>query len=232
MRSRLSQGAGASPAAHSRALWLALGLTLVIVAAAPSRAEEELEQVTGAPEVLSEAVRSVLSPEGWRVSVDGRVLAELWLREQLPEEGINEGALGVEFGAITGSALVGAVRLPELWIDYRDTDLAAGVYTLRYWVQPTDGDHMGVSVYRDFLLLSRAEDDVDPDALYEQEPLLELSKQASGRTHPAVMAVFPVWDDIEGDAALVRNDLDQLTLAVRVGERVLGFVLEGHGDLP
>jgi hypothetical protein len=124
------------------------------------------------------------------------------------------------------------VLFPATWIDYRDTELPAGVYTLRYWVQPADGDHMGVSQYRDFLLLCPAAEDTDPDATFEEKPLLELAAKASGKVHPAVIALFPVPEPPPGGAALTRNDLDQPTLAVTSGDRTLGFVLEGHGDLP
>jgi hypothetical protein len=210
-------------------------LFLVLLAALfgdAAGAQLTLESAGPPPAELSEAVRAVLSADGYRVLDGERVVAELWLRTELPGEGINEGALGIEFGFVTSSALVGAVHLPEMWIDYRDTDLAPGVYTMRYWVQPADGDHMGVSEYRDFLMLNRASDDVDPEQLFEKDPLLELSQKASDRVHPAVMAVFPVWDEISGPAELTANDLDQPTLAVKVGERTLGLVLEGHGDLP
>jgi hypothetical protein len=140
--------------------------------------------------------------------------------------------LSVEYGALASSALVGVVHFPATWVDYRETEVPACTYTMRYWVQPADGDHMGVSHFRDFLMLSPAADDPDPEAVYEQDPLTELSTKASGKTHPAVIALFPIADEPAGGAALTRNDLDQLTLAVKGPDRVYGFVLEGHGDLP
>jgi hypothetical protein len=81
-------------------------------------------------------------------------------------------------------------------------------------------------------MLSIAADDADPAAEYEQEPLMELSEKASGKTHPAVIALFPIAEEPAGGAAMTKNDLDQMTLAVKGPDRVYGFVLEGHGDLP
>lgn len=197
-----------------------------------SAAELVLERVEGPPAGLAEPVAAVLDPEGYRI-VDGeRVLGEFWLRRVLPLEGGNQGALGVEFGDITAGALVGVVRFPETWIDYRDTDVEPGLYTLRYWIQPADGDHMGVALYRDFLLLLPAGQDTDPEKLYEKDPLLELGQEASGRVHPSVIALFPVWDEPAADAEVRTNEIDQPMLVLRVGERVLGMVVEGHGDLP
>jgi hypothetical protein len=99
-------------------------------------------------------------------------------------------------------------------------------------VQPADGDHMGVSQYRDFVMLCPAAEDADPETVYEQEPLMALSEKASGKTHPAVIALFPIAEEPAGGAAMTRNDLDQPTLAVKGSDRVYGLVLEGHGDLP
>ena len=91
---------------------------------------------------------------------------------------------------------------------------------------------MGVSEYRDFLLVLSAREDQDPARLYEKDPLLELSQRASERVHPAVVGVFPIFDDVEAPASLVMNEIDQWTLAVTIGDRVVGVVVEGHGELP
>ena len=207
------------------------GWLLVLVPFA-ALGEEALERLDSFPEGLPESLQTPLDPAGFRVLQDDTVLLELWLRDDLPEEGINEGALGIEFGFVTSSGFLGVVHFPEMWIDYRDTEVTAGLYTLRYWVQPADGDHMGVSEYRDFLLLNRIVDDGDPEALWEEEPLLEVVQKASEQVHPAVMAIFPVWDEPEDDAVMIFNDVDQPTLAVRIGDRVVGFVVEGIGELP
>jgi hypothetical protein len=202
-------------------------------AAFTADAEPALEPADALPAGLPETVASALAQPGHRITKDGVVLAELWLRKDAPPTGgINEGVLSVAFGEIEASAFVGVVRFPATWIDYRDTDVPAGVYTLRYWVQPADGDHMGVSQYRDFLLLLPAADDADPAAPFEEEPLMALGEKAAGKVHPGVVALFPIEQEPAGGAALVRNDLDQLTLAVAFAGRVWGFVLEGHGELP
>ena len=197
----------------------------------PTSGEATLETLDTFPAGLAESLQGVLGEVGYRVLDGDRVLGEFWLRKELPLEGQNVGALGIEFGQVTASALVGIAHFPEGWIDYRDTDLDPGLYTLRYWIQPADGDHMGVSEYRDFLLMNRAAEDTDPSAVYERDPLLELSREASGRVHPAVLSIFPIYDELSEAAQLMMNDLDQLTLAVSMGDSALGLVVEGHGDI-
>ena len=61
---------------------------------------------------------------------------------------------------------------------------------------------------------------------------MELSQRASELVHPAVVGVFPVYDDVEAPASLLMNEIDQWTLAVTIGDRVIGVVVDGHGDLP
>ena len=99
-------------------------LTLALLGAAlPAFGEATLETLDAFPPGLAESVQEVLAEVGYRVVDGDRILGEFWLRKELPLEGINEGALGVEFGRVTASALVGVVHFPEGWIDYRDTDL-------------------------------------------------------------------------------------------------------------
>ncbi len=214
--------------------WYAALVLCFSIGTLPALAGDDftVEAVSGLPEELSEAVQGVLNPEGYRVKRGEEEVADFWLRSELPLEGLSEGVFGIELGAVTSSGLVGAVRFHDRWIDYRETELDAGVYTLRYWIQPADGDHMGVSEYRDFLLVCPPGIDTDPEQLYEQQELLELSQEASQRVHPAVVAIFPIWDDIEGPFAMVLNEIEQWTLVVPVGDRTVGLVVEGYGDLP
>ena len=55
--------------------------------------------------------------------------------------------------------MLGALRFPGEGHDYRDQTIAKGVYTLRYGLQPVNGDHLGVSTYRDYALLVPAAKD-------------------------------------------------------------------------
>ena len=88
---------------------------------------------------------------------------------------------------------------------------------------------MGVSTYRDYLLLIDPALDQNPGPM-ESADLLAGSSEASGVTHPAVLALYPVWEEVS-EPKLVKNDLDQWTLAVKLGDQVLGLVVSGHGEV-
>ena len=59
-----------------------------------------------------------------------------------------------------------------------------------------------------------------------------MSLPATGTPHPAVLALFPVWEELS-EPGLVRNEMDQWTLAVPFASisPTLGLVVEGHGEV-
>lgn len=181
------------------------------------------------PEALSPEIRAELSP-GLVVRAGDAPVVEVFLRKSLPEEKPERTPLGVSFPSLSDGALVGAVRLADSWTDYKGDAVAAGVYTLRYAVQPADGNHMGVSTYRDFLILAPAAADRDPAALSDDAALYALGRKATGSNHPAVMSLVPVYDPPSGPASIEENDEGQPTLVVKAGSLTLGLVLRGQGE--
>lgn len=175
------------------------------------------------PSGLPPALRAELVAEG--VSAGS---LEVWLRREPPLGEPREG-LGIAFGRLAPGALAGAVRLTSDWTDYKGQKIAAGLYTLRYAIEPVDGSHMGVSAYRDFFLLVPAADDPGPSGVPAPPDLYALSTKASRTNHPAALALFPV-ERVE-KAALVKNEAGQPTLAIPFGEITLGIVVEGTGEI-
>jgi hypothetical protein len=58
---------------------------------------------------------------------------------------------------------------------------------MRYAQQPEDGNHVGTSDTRDFIVLLKAEDDKAP-AVVPKESLFRLSAAAAGTTHPCMLS--------------------------------------------
>jgi len=139
----------------------------------------------GAPSAIAEAVRAALSPSGYRVVLGGKASLDFWFRRALltveakPEK-------GVHYGRLKPGALVGVVQVHEGVSDFRAQKVSAGVYTLRYAVQPDDGDHQDMTEARDFLLLSTAADDLSPETM-EPKSLTRQSAKLNGKKHPGVL---------------------------------------------
>lgn len=137
------------------------------------------------PPELAPAVSALIAPSGARVSAPG-VTLDFWWVKALPLSGT--GAPSWEH--VEEGTLVGAVRVSAVYRDIRGRTIKPGVYTLRYGIQPANGDHLGVSPFREFLLLSpaAADTDVKPTG---HEGTVELSKQTIGGSHPAVWSLDP-----------------------------------------
>ncbi|HUI40563.1 MAG TPA: hypothetical protein VL523_01220 [Terriglobia bacterium] len=88
--------------------------------------------------------------------------------------------------------LLGALQVvaPD-FADARGQKIKAGLYTLRYAMIPQDGNHMGVSEYRDFVLLSPAAADTQLDKALSFNDVVNLSRKATGTGHPGALSMVP-----------------------------------------
>jgi hypothetical protein len=215
---------------EKRAVRFLFVLVLFAGSAWAAGAEVEKLDASALPAELSDALKSLLSNEGLAVSLDGEEVARVWLCSELVAAENASSELGVEFGQIEPGSLVGIVQFLKQWSDYKLNPIAEGLYPMRYWPMPADGNHMGVATYRDFLLLTSLTADTDLEANLDLAGVLVASSDATGVPHPGVLALFPIWDEID-EPKMVKNDVDQWTLAVKVGDQTLGLVMAGHGEI-
>ncbi len=136
------------------------------------------------PAEIASGVSALLSPGGVRVSVNANTLTFWWVKEL----GIKSAAAG--WADLAEGSLVGAVKIEKDFRDIRGRVIKPGTYTLRYGIQPANGDHLGVSPFREFLLLSPAAADTDP-APRGHKGTVEISKETIGGSHPAVWSIDP-----------------------------------------
>jgi len=159
-------------------LLLALGCAQV---AAPS--VEPLKD--SAPVELAEAQRRMLAPTGHRVLRAGQPLIDLWFRNAVPTAEPRQGK-GILYGALVPGSFIAAGRIHDGASDFKGQKIAPGLYTLRYAVQPDDGDHQDVTESRDFLLLCDAAADATPGDL-DEKTLRTISARINGKKHPSVL---------------------------------------------
>ena len=76
------------------------------------------------------------------------------------------------------------------YTDFRDQEIAPGIYTLRYGLQPEDGNHLGTSDTYDFILALPAKYDTKPATIEDFYELSERSGKAAGSTHPAIFSLL------------------------------------------
>ena len=140
------------------------------------------------PTALAPTIAQRLSPESVQVILNkGATTLDFWWVAGLPAKG---GTASASWADVEEGSLVGAVSISSDFRDIRGRVIKAGIYTLRYGIQPQNGDHLGVSPYREFLLLSPAAIDNNPSPR-GHEGTIELSKQAIGGSHPGVWSLDP-----------------------------------------
>jgi hypothetical protein len=152
-----------------------------------------------APDDLAPAIKALMAGAAARVQ-SGSATLEFWWVKTLEASGSGEGWALVKEGAI-----VGAVRVSEPYPDIRGRRIKPGVYTLRYALQPMNGDHLGVSPHREFLLVSPAAADTSP-APAGYQGTVDLSKQTTGIAHPAAWSLDPPSGAKEEVLASYAND--------------------------
>jgi hypothetical protein len=152
---------------------------------------EELKQ--GPPASISPEISAALNPAGYRiVDGQGQPFAEIWLRKAIPVSVKPAGPKGViQFPFLEESELFGLIRLAGEVHDYRDQAIPKGTYTLRYGLQPVNGDHLGVSPFRDYALLLPVSKDKSLANLPRKQ-LETQSAESAGSSHPAVLFLLTV----------------------------------------
>ncbi len=173
--------------------WLAFSLFFGSAAIGSAEEKYTLKTAdTAPPEQLKPAIRNLLESKCVQV-LDGKgdLYCEIWFRKTIPAKAAEEQVKnGLTYREIPQTTVMGAIRFDKAAKDYRDQDIAAGVYTLRLAYQPMDGDHMGTAPYSEFCLLVGAEMDAKPDLL-EPKGLHDLSAKTLGGNHPGVFLLFP-----------------------------------------
>jgi hypothetical protein len=167
---------------------------------------------------LAPAIGSLLSASGAKVVV-GDATLDIWWVQSIGGDG--PGWSGVESGT-----LVGAARVSGPFKEIRGKVVAPGVYTLRYGQQPQNGDHLGISPYRDFLLLSPAAVDKDPKVL-GFDGVVALSKQVIGTSHPASLSIDPPEDAPGAVLSVYKNESGHDGVVFEVARKPSGTIKFG-----
>jgi hypothetical protein len=193
-----------------------LGAFLAIVEAQPKVSSFADQPPAG----LAPAIASVLQANGAKTVVGGAAL-DLWFARAIAATGDGPGWSSVESGT-----LVGAMRVTGAFKEIRGKVVAPGVYTLRYGLQPQNGDHLGISTYREFLVISPASVDTDPKVL-GFDGAVDLSKQVIGTSHPAALSLDPPEDAPGAILSTYKNDLGHDGVVFEVPRRPAGTIKFG-----
>jgi hypothetical protein len=186
-------------------------------------------------EGISAEIAALLSPTGFKVvRGESRVICEVWLCKEWP---IKEAKVSSDvLYPFQPGQVMGVARFPRKGSDFREQEVPAGLYTLRYGQQPVDGAHVGTSPTRDFLLLTPADKDKSPDLIADFKALSKASAQTTGASHPAILSLQRLGDSKEALAIRHQEDKDwwivRFTGKTKAGDKTVDqaveAVLVGH----
>jgi len=169
---------------------IVLSLVALVATAADHTFTAKVEK-SEPPAKLAEPVRKLLDPQALVVRDGDTVVMRVWFRTEIPVKATEEQIKnGISYHEIPEGTLVGAIEFPAKFTDFRKQELAAGVYTLRFALQPDIGDHTDTAPHPDFCLICPAADDKDAE-LVEKKSLIELSSKVNEGRHPAVLLLWP-----------------------------------------
>src|SRR5690242_919154 len=185
---------------------------IVALLSVVSTAQVKLEKIGAFTDASAPAaVRQSLDATGYRiVGADGTPMFDLWMRK-LVVDAKAPAAAGLVYPDIQPSAVVAVAVFPKSVKDFRGQAIKPGTYSLRYELIPEDGNHLGVSANRDFLLAVPVASDADPNASFEFQQVVNMSKPAIGGNHPSPWSLVPAE---KGDVPRVYQNADGFDVLV------------------
>ena len=203
---------------------LHLCFLLTVLAAGTVFAQYKSEPAGAPPAELAPAISQALEQQGTKIVGSSGAFCEVWFRTSLPS-GAKSSEESVTLPTIPHGTLLGVIRFPAQGADRRGQAIKPGVYTLRYTLQPVNGDHVGASPQRDFLAMVPAADDKDLTSTPNFDALMAMSKKASGTAHPAVLSI---WNSTaQSFPSFGKEGENDWVLNVKAGDTPVAVILVG-----
>jgi len=172
--------------------------TLVLCTCVASAAELTLKVTDKAPpSEINESIRSLLQPKAVQLLEGDKPVIELWLAKELNLQS-KPSSPATALDALKQTTLLGAASFASARKDYREDEIAKGVYTVRFALQQQDGNHLGTAEFTYFAVLVPAKLDAGADAIKDYKQLVNTSSKETSTDHPMVISLRPV-NSAEGE---------------------------------
>ncbi len=166
------------------------------------------------PGKVPEGLVDGLETRSFTLTKDGEPVLSLWLRREIPAD-TGEAPTGERnYATLEQGAMMGVLEVVKPHLDYRDQMVPTGVFALRHLSQPVDGDHSGVTYFRDFLVVNPLRSNTTA-ASRRFDSTLAAALQLN--THPYVWGLWPAREVATDTVpALVAVDGDKYALVVEL----------------
>lgn len=151
----------------------------------------------------------ILETNGVTVFHKKEEIIRLWMRKEIPAKANFKPSYSVHYPFEMGE-LVGILQIPKgkTYSDFRQQEMKAGLYTLRYGHIPQDGNHLGASEIADFLLAIPVAIDKSVKRMEKPKHLSEQSAKAVDAEHPAILSLFNVEEGDKKEERKIIHDED------------------------
>ncbi len=172
---------------------------LLAGAAAHAQSQYKADAAGAPPSEAGPAVLATLNKTGTMIMLEnGAPILEIWFRSAVPSGPASTEEMHVTLPMFPKGSLLGVLRVLTPTSDSRGQMIPEGVYTLRYGIVPNDAKHEGAAPQRDFMLLSRASDDQNPDTIADVAALMKQSAKVAGTPHPVSFSLWKAQSDYPG----------------------------------
>jgi hypothetical protein len=217
------------------AIVLALGFAI------SARAEFTVKSEGKAPpKELPSAISSLLDSATVQLVKDGKPAIDLWWIKEIALKSL-PASPDAGLKTMRETTLVGAAVVHSAQRDYKNNDIAPGVYTMRFALQPQDGDHLGTALFPYFVVLIPAKLDLTPDGINAYRPMVKASGKETSTGHPMVLSLRPMSKSVEGLPKLTEPQAEHRAVQVKVSGKApdaeelsplfFELVYEGHGEI-
>ena len=210
---------------------LLLGTLLTLFQVYPSTAAEFAVKVADKepPKELDASIRAKLQTKAVQLLDGEKPVYEFWFSAELPLQS-KPASVGKALDALKQATLLGAVAVSRDQRDYRDDELHAGIYTMRFALQPQDGNHLGTSEFNYFAALTPAKIDNKLDGISDYKALVKASSKETSSDHPVILSLRPASSEPSDIPQLNTPAPDHKSVRVKVpakaGDEKAGITFE------
>jgi hypothetical protein len=192
------------------------------------------------PSEVSDDIKKLLQTKAVQLVSGGNAQFEFWFTAELPLQSNPESAIkGLQL--LKQATLLGVVAVHANKRDYKDNDLFKGVYTMRFALQPQDGNHSGTADFPYFAVLIPAKADTKLEGISDYKTLVKASSKDTPSDHPVIISLRPA-SSADGELPKLSEPVpDHQSVRVKIPARVSGsdktipvvfeFVYKGTGHI-
>jgi hypothetical protein len=164
----------------------------VLLIIAPQAFGDRVATVEEEPPLeVADSIRETLQTTAIEIQKEGAPIYKFWFREEIPIGSQSGSSPDASLRALREGTLLGVVSVLQSQRDYRDDTISKGVYTLRYALQPQDGNHLGTAHYPYFAVLVPANSDDKLDGLTTYSAVVKASSRHTATGHPVNISLRP-----------------------------------------